>query len=1253
MAYKYFGRLAGSTLATDAVTLTSPANTTTPFTAVLPASKFIAYGENATSAAFNRALTALSVNTDALAGVLDSPALRYEVLEPSLQAGNPGYSSLAGVAAGAQKLDLGAGVHRPVTWTYVGLHKDLLLRHMQVERIASRSDGQQLLAPSDIYVNAAAAAVSSSYFPTTSYTGTSDNALALKIPGVVAVVTDLPPYGGATAPTAVSSFDSDGCRLTNKSWEDLYARPGCLVSITGATNNRGLYRIASLTGGNGNATSKAVLTRAYTEVTVADGTIFNVGDLVGWRPEPSDQQNAGTPAEYVNRAYVVFKFSTGNNNQAVLYLSDLGGSEDLKIQGTAVAHKVNPTSTGTVSISRYGLVDLESGATQNASFVIGTYLLNLATVGANPIANHSSTISAILPANHPVRFDTVAAAYNATVCAPPGYVLNPVIGLSSNSLGGDLKVHAQVLTTAGENLRSGAGTASKGSFVPSTRFEMSPGYQSLMEGLFSWIHRGDDGGTGAGPQVSRFASTRQVLGEGLWYLTFQQNLPSIPAGTAIQIVPQPNETAYNATVVRVSGTSLWIKHVYLDGKQYGNGHPAIAAGGTLTYGNPATTYTVAAVWEPRLESTPGLYVPDEGLNAQYHNHYSANPDIRGNQGSGNRIKASLNRPLTVELPANAGQAAFQAESPQQGNNQDYAVIRSGPVGGPPNTIDMALEVVDGTTLRIKDANATAGVRFSGAGTNFDGSNNAALMNGDYASNILGAINQATGSLKTHRQLFTNALLRGAGVQAGAGLTIDIGDAEFVGLAGLHVDVSAKTGFPVPANSTLLLRWTGVSYEVVGGLVEGSVPIARITTSVAAVTEILDMRWLAGNIDQKLDIRVGGYGAHFSTVSGAIDFINYIDQFGPDYVDRKWRILVCGDVTEQRWNVRFEVDGVCIEGLPGVTITWDPSLQPVNKNYGLFDFGGRSDLSFKNLHIRYTPGAGVNTITTPPASRMVFFNNSPTQNNRLLFDNVRISSSVASKLHGYLQLTSGVNDLTVRNCLWEGASESGVYLTGQEIRRVRISGTTLRGSYPRQLSGGLGAGILIIPSADGTDIWVTDCTVVEWSDRGIDITATSAKVEGCNVVEIRHGGNTSPVPLAKEAHGIRMTGLGTDVGFLRVGDCLVQGIGTANKGGLTRGISVTSAVGSQANAHIKDCLVADLRADDVAAERYGVFADGVDGLIMGIRYFPLAGGPTGTEAGVRLQATANRWTVDACQTGGAGISNAGASTYIGAMNRDDA
>ncbi len=56
-----------------------------------------------------------------------------------------------------------------------------------------------------------------------------------------------------------------------------------------------------------------------------------------------------------------------------------------------------------------------------------------------------------------------------------------------------------------------------------------------MEGLFSWIHRGDDGGTGAGPQVSRFASTRQVLGEGLWYLTFQQNLPSIPAGTAIGV----------------------------------------------------------------------------------------------------------------------------------------------------------------------------------------------------------------------------------------------------------------------------------------------------------------------------------------------------------------------------------------------------------------------------------------------------------------------------------------------------------------------------------------------------------------------------------------------------------------------------------------------------------------------------------------------------------------------------------------------
>lgn len=1223
MAYKYFGRLAGSTLATDAVTLTSPPNTTTPFTAVLPASKFIAYGENATSAAFNRALTALSVNTDALAGVLDSPALRYEVLEPSLQAGNPGYSSLAGVAAGAQKLDLGAGAHRPVTWTYVGLHKDLLLRHMQVERIANRSDGQQLLAPSDIYVNAAAAAASSSYFPTTSYTGTSDNALALKIPGVVAVSTDLPPYGGAAAPTAVGSFDSDGCRLTNKSWEDLYARPGCLVSITGAVNNRGLYRIASLSGGNGNATSKAVLTRAYTEVTVTDGTIFNVGDLVGWRPEPSNQQNAGTPAEYVNRAYVVFKFSTGNNNQAVLYLSDLGGSEDLKIQGTAVAHKVNTTSTGTVSISRYGLVDLESGATQNASFVIGTYLLNLATVGANPIANHSSTINAILPANHPVRFDTTAAAYNATVCAPPGYVLNPVVELSSNSLGGDFKIHAQVLTTAGENLRSGAGTASKGSFVPSTRFELSPGYQSLMEGLFSWIHRGDDGGTGAGPQVSRFASTRQVLGEGLWYLAFQQNLPSIPAGTVIQIVPQPNATAYNATVVRVSGTSLWIKHVYLDGKQYGNGHPAIAAGGTLTYGNPATTYTVVAVWEPRLESTPGLYVPDEGLNAQYHNHYSANPNIRGNQGLGNRIYSVGNRPLTTVMPSLGNtEVGLQVESDRRGNAQFYTVLRSGAVGMVGN-LDMAFEVLGGTTLRIKDGNTvgSGGIPFSSANdTTLDPYLNS-LPTPHFS--LVGAANLTAGNIKTFDRLFSKALLSSPDGFVTNNLNLTIGASAYVGVGGEYQLVGSAT-IAVDPNSTRVIRWTGTGYVAgIGPALSGEIPIALVTTNANAFTSIVDLRIRNENLDQKLDLHVGGYGAHFSTVADAVKFVSSVGGASNDHASRRWRILVRGNVTETS-TVTFSssAPGITIEGFgEGATIEWGAADT-------LFSLNAADDLVFRNLHLRYNNAQAAQATTT---TQRAVFRNSGGNSDNVLIDNVQVSAQQVNRLSCYGVFTS-VSRLTIRDCTFEGATDVGFLFTA--CTQLLLDRSQVIGSVLPQAAAGPYYGITLDGTVGADDAVVRNCYIYTWRSFGIRLlVGDNVKIQNCHVHLI--GGTGTEWALGIDVQ----PGLAPE--RITVSDCFVEAIATTGTGEAL-GIRMGGTRSDVRNNHVRTLATAN-------TTRTGYLVDGARVAVLGNEY--TTSNSAATEYGIRV--TGTNCIIDANQAGGEGITVSGANNSLGAMNRDDA
>lgn len=1223
MAYKYFGRLAGSTAAADVVAGTAQPNTTNPFSPVLPATKFIAYGENATSATFNRALTALSVNTDVLAGTLDSPALRYEVLEPSINA-SAGYTALGSVAEGGAKVDLGQGAKRPVTWLYVGLHKDRLGQYLQLERVSDRADGQQLLAPADVYVNTLQALVPTSYFPAPDYTGTSDNALARKIPGVMPVMCSLPPYAGLAGTTALYKWDTDGCYLSGKTWQDLYARPGCLLSVTSAVNgapNIGLYRITNMVGGSADATTKAVLTRAYTEVAVTDGTKFNVGDLVGWRPAPVGQQD--NTVDYVHRAYVVFKIDN------LLYLSDFGGSEDLKVQGTNVADKVDSAIKGTTSLSRYGLIDLEAGADQNSGILIGTILLNLATVGAGQPANFSSDVTNVIPANHPVRFDVSAVNYSGAVCSPPGYLLNPVIEFPSNSMGGAFRLHAHTLTTASENIRSGASSATRGSFVPSTRLGFSDGYRASMERLFTWMHRGDDAGTGSGAQTGPLSPTRQILGEGLWYLTFTANLPTdIPAGAVLQVRPQPATAPYSVTVVRISGSAMWVKHVNLPEKQYGNNWTEILPGGSFTYGNPPVNYVVASVSAPKLESAAGLYVPGEGLNAQYHNHYSANPAIRGNQGFGNRIIAATARPLTVELKSDVDQTAFQVES----NQQAYTVIRSGPVGMA-NT-DMALEVVDGTTLQIKDSNATAGVKFSGAGSTFDGASGSALMGGDYQDNIIGAINQALGGLKTQQSLFTNALLSGAEVTAGVGLTINISSASVVGPYGLNVTVPVQQGYPLAANSTFLLRWAGAgaSYEVFGQVAATDIVIAKITTGPAAVTGIVDLRWLVNNLDQKLDIHVGGYGAHFETIGEAIKFVGNIANVGPAYQDRRWRILVRGSVVEtETIQINSSLKGLVVEGFgEGAVVSWGKN--PTTNDFfdTLFELNGADDLVFRNLHLEYdAPLAVAATNTT---QRRVFHNLSWSSSDTVLIEGVTTTAVQANRLSCYGVFTS-VDRLRIRNCQFYGATDVGFLFT--TCSRLRIENSEVVGSLSPQAAAGPYYGITFDGSGSADDAVITDTYINTWRSFGIKLLeGENVKIRNCHVNLITGSGTEWALGIDIQA--------GNAPRYISVADCLVENI-LALGTGAARGV-----VQGATRGHLSNNSARFVSVTDPTKSVTGFDITGTRVCATGNHYVAVG---AAIEKGIHVQGTKN--IVDANQTGGKGITVLGANNSIGAMNRDDA
>lgn len=83
MSYKYFGRLVGKVSTGEkALTESAPANTLTPFDPQQPATKFMAYGEDATSLAFNRALAALATNIESISSVLNAITLKSAVISP-------------------------------------------------------------------------------------------------------------------------------------------------------------------------------------------------------------------------------------------------------------------------------------------------------------------------------------------------------------------------------------------------------------------------------------------------------------------------------------------------------------------------------------------------------------------------------------------------------------------------------------------------------------------------------------------------------------------------------------------------------------------------------------------------------------------------------------------------------------------------------------------------------------------------------------------------------------------------------------------------------------------------------------------------------------------------------------------------------------------------------------------------------------------------------------------------------------------
>lgn len=298
MSYKYFGRLVGNVAtATQSLTESAPADTTTPFNPQQPATKFMAYGEDATSLAFNRALAALAGNIDSLSSVLNSVTTKSSVISPlqrytdsnstapgftgevtwakgSLALSDEPTSTAAGaLTTGSASISLaGPSGIAPVSWVYVGVNAAELPLNVSFHRVEGQHgtgspvtvDGNKDLTnisnpdaveglqtiydtfhsvnPSDVFEN------SSEYNAGTGYsyhrpkykkgvqaylTDNASTGIPLYVPPVKRVRTDLAPYNGNERYARISGWNSDGLYMKDYSADELYLRPGCYVEIVG------------------------------------------------------------------------------------------------------------------------------------------------------------------------------------------------------------------------------------------------------------------------------------------------------------------------------------------------------------------------------------------------------------------------------------------------------------------------------------------------------------------------------------------------------------------------------------------------------------------------------------------------------------------------------------------------------------------------------------------------------------------------------------------------------------------------------------------------------------------------------------------------------------------------------------------------------------------------------------------------------------------------------------------------------------
>jgi hypothetical protein len=694
MGFKRFGKLAGKTNASAALTENSAPNTTTPYEAQPGGTKFLAWGEGSSSLAFNRALGALQENIEQTYGIFDAPALA----ETRITAGDTvsgtqtfGTRALFAVANGAASINLatlsntGHADIAPIYWVYTGLHQGQLKKFIRAYRFTSTSinapisafedfnpsvslDARtaNMVAPDDILPKAAGTSifidpVTATYQGYATSSVVSQQTLAQFIPPIKYIISDLQPYGGASVTDTVSQWWNDGASLSGYTWRKLYLRPGCFAHVTGAGVNNGLYRIAEVRNLYATASDKAILTRGgLHKVRVNSAAAFTAGRLMAWAPSPSGGIDPPTTAILNNFAYVVFVDTADN----AIYLADLPGEEDFGTYGGAVQWGQKVDNTGTVpssadNIGTVGQVDSETGAGSSLKLLPGQFIFDAGDT------TKKATVVAVIQSNAPVQFDT-AVAGSITPCNPLGFTLNPTLTFPAGSIEkGNYLIQCKRLSTVREKLNTPGSTAQY-KIIPnaSDTLNYSEFEAGLVRAFTRYIKTGEESAStrGAGSYESPsgpFTATNMVLGDGLWKVRFSTvgpTLESVATLGAIQLVTPAPQSAYTyCNLQSVSTNTAVISDVsplWSDSQLVGYSQLPIQIGSTLTVG--LNTFTVdQLIHVPYLRDASNVSrLPSHGLDAAYHTHYSASKGNRGN-ARGSFIRLSPYAPVKLLLPTRA------------------------------------------------------------------------------------------------------------------------------------------------------------------------------------------------------------------------------------------------------------------------------------------------------------------------------------------------------------------------------------------------------------------------------------------------------------------------------------------------------------------------------------------------------------------------------------------------------------------------